>query len=106
MTDHIEQIQQLRQGDVLLLRIQPPHRAQRVDGVQGLRVEGERTGHAHVLEAEVYDTPTGRVLHIDGDRMLTHEEHAALLVPDGWWQPVLQREFEPRRRPSLRNRWD
>jgi len=91
---------------VLLRRIEAPRSAFRVDGVQGLRVEGERTGHAHVLEAEVYETPSGRVLHVDGDRMLTHDEHAALRVPDGWWQPVLQREFQPRSRPALRNRWD
>ncbi len=103
MTRQTRQIDQIRQGDVLLTRVSPPTAATRVPDVQGLRVEGERTGHAHELRAEVYATPAGRLLWLDEPRLLTHQEHAHLTVPAGWWQPTIQREYRPAATPRRRS---
>lgn len=103
-------VRQIRQGDVLLTRIDPPpaETLQRVkddDGqpLAGLLVPGERTGHAHRLPARVYDAPgVGRVLMIERPQVLTHEEHEHIEVPAGWWVPTFQREYSPR---ANRARW-
>jgi hypothetical protein len=66
-----------------------------------LRVEGEATGHAHVLPARVYATARGKqVLFLERPTPMTHQEHRHVEVPAGWWQVVIQREFVPAERPS------
>jgi hypothetical protein len=108
MTD----IQQIRQGDILLVRVREPTRRELATGDDGLplagvRIEGERTGHAHVLNAEVYDIPRGRrAVLLRDDGVLTHEEHSDVIVPAGWWEIRIQREWVPSSRPHSRPRWD
>lgn len=101
-------ITQIRQGDVLLIRRAAPTSAlTRREDLAGLRVPGERTGHAHVLPAEVYDTDRGkRLLRVAVAEPMVHEEHAPVMVPAGWWEPVLQREFTPHSRPAPRAWFD
>ena len=101
-------VNQIRQGDVLLTRIAAPKRAVRVldqtgQPMAGLLVAGERTGHAHRLPARVYDTRRGRVLMLERPETITHEEHAHLTVPAGWWQVNLQTEYRPQARPRRRS---
>ena len=106
---------QIRQGDVLLVPVAPP-RGELVRAVDragqplaGLRIEGECTGHAHVLPAEVWQLGSDRLLHIAADSVMSHEEHAAVTVPPGWWRPVTQREYVPRERTwrgHTARRWD
>jgi hypothetical protein len=96
---------QIRQGDVLLTQCEEPKKITRTndsDGrpMAGLLVAGERTGHAHRLPARVYDTPAGRVLFLERPTPITHEEHAHIEVPAGWWEITLQREYAPRRKLS------
>jgi len=96
----------IRQGDVLLVPVAPPQDAQRVD-VQGVRIPGEHSGHVHVLESPVYDTPEGRLVHVEQTTSLATyhaetgepwpERHSTLEVPSGWWEPVAQREYLPGR---------
>ena len=89
----------IRQGDVLLkLVAAPAGKLQRVcdaqGPLQGLEIEGEQTGHAHRLAARVYDTAAGdRLLFVPRPTDITHEEHADIEVPAGWWRPVQQREY-------------
>ncbi len=97
---------QLRQGDVLLIARSQPGTATPVMGpdgrpLAGLRVPGERTGHAHVLPATVVESPTpaggpARLLYLDQLGTMTHEEHAPVEVPAGWWEVRLQRQYTPR----------
>jgi len=99
-------MRQIRQGDVLLVAVDPPRKLRRVtDGegrpLAGLRVEGERTGHAHVLPARVYDSEIGRVLFVERPTPMQHEQHRPVEVPAGWWQPIQQREYVP----ASRSRW-
>jgi len=97
---------QIRQGDVLLRKISEPARKQRLLDEQGhplagLRVDGEATGHAHVLRARVYQTARGnQVLFLERPTPMTHQEHRHVEVPAGWWEVVIQREFVPCERPS------
>jgi len=62
----------------------------------GLRVPGERTGHAHVLPATVVESDGARLLYLDQLGVMTHEEHAPVAVPAGWWEVRLQRQYTPR----------
>lgn len=103
---------QVRQGDVLLIPVEPPQgelrRAVDAEGrpLAGLLVEGERTGHAHRLPARVYDAPEGRLIMLERPTPLTHEEHQHVEVPAGWWRIVLQTEYVPASRPAFRWRVD
>ena len=98
---------QIRQGDVLLTACPaPPSPARALDDagqpLAGLRVEGERTGHVHQLPARVYDDGARRLLFLERPETLTHEEHAAVAVPAGWWEVRIQREFVSASRPRRR----
>jgi hypothetical protein len=111
-------MQQIRQGDVLLVRLeQTPEEfladfGKRVDHVarqQGRLVlaEGEATGHAHVIESEeaelvleddeLVDPGQAAQLYllVHGTTAvpLVHEEHAPLDVPPGAYRVVRQREY-------------
>jgi hypothetical protein len=98
----------IRQGDVLLVKVAEPATKIRAcdefgQPLAGLLVEGERTGHAHRLPARVYDSEVGRVLLLERPTPITHEEHAAIEIPAGWWRPVQQREYVPASRPRSRS---
>jgi hypothetical protein len=105
-----ERINQIRQGDVLLIRRSEPTKRELVTGsdglpVRGIRVEGERTGHSHELAGEVFDLPDGaRVIALHEPTALTHQEHAHIVVPEGWWEVRVQREWVPR--SGFRGRFD
>jgi len=70
----------------------------------GLLVEGERTGHAHRLPGRIYDTDAGRLILLGRPTTMTHEEHADVEVPAGWWRPIQQQEYVPATRPATRRR--
>lgn len=93
----------LRQGDVLLLPVSslPPDAVVQTDRV-GIRIEGERTGHAHQLVGSVAVTPDGREF-IMGGNALTHEEHRHIVTQPHWYEVRLQRELIQRRNER---RWD
>lgn len=101
----------IRQGDVLLVPVETPAgRPVRVldqetkQPLAGLRVAGERTGHAHELPARIYEDDGRRLLFLERPTALTHQEHAHVEVPAGWWEVRTQREFTPQRQTS--GRWD
>lgn len=97
---------QIRQGDVLLVQVREPKHSIKTESL-GLRVPGERTGHAHILPADVHTTPDGRtLLKLDEPSEMTHDEHGTISVGAGWWEPRLQREFSPASRPTRRAMFD
>jgi len=55
---------------------------------------GEVTGHAHRVDAEVYEYPNG-VREFEGATTITHEEHAAITLPDKKWNSAQVMEFSP-----------
>lgn len=62
---------------------------------------GEKTGHAHVLEAgegtsfERYSLAGVTYLVVKGDKLsITHEEHGAGAVPEAVYMERIDREFD------------
>ena len=95
--------QQIRQGDVLLVPVgELPAGAER-RGDQGIRIEGERTGHAHQLVGAVA-VAEGREF-VRGGNVLTHEEHEHVATAPTWYEVRIQREHVPESRRNQR-RWD
>jgi hypothetical protein len=97
--------EQYRQGDVLLRAIDRiPSGARPVPGKRRRVVvaEGELTGHAHAFATGdvklLRDNRSRRsFLRIPaGGAPLSHEEHATILVPQGRYEVLLQREYAPR----------
>jgi hypothetical protein len=96
-----------RQGDVLLLAVDPDDLPEKVRTVprEGGRVvlaEGEVTGHAHAIHspaATLLRAGTGaeasRFLRTSARVHLVHEEHAAIALPEGLYSIVIQREYVP-----------
>ena len=96
-----------RQGDVLLLAIDPDSLPAKVRTVprQGGRTvlaEGEVTGHAHAISSPAAtllragsgaDAP--RFLRTIALVDLVHEEHATIALPEGLYSVVIQREYVP-----------
>lgn len=112
----------IRQGDVLLIPVAAPTNPRKIES-RGLRVDGERTGHTHLMPAEVADTDEGTLLNVTESTTLRHvlvpqgtepdysaladlpqADHAPQTVAPGWWRPIMQVEYRPRqaaRRRSL-----
>jgi hypothetical protein len=96
-----------RQGDVLLLALDPealPESA-RSEPRRGGRVvltEGEVTGHAHAISSPAAtllragsDAEAPRFLRATAAVDLVHEEHATIALPAGLYSVVIQREYVP-----------
>jgi hypothetical protein len=92
-------MQPIRQGDVLLSPIAAklswlnshklPHRT---------LAEGEVTGHSHRItqgDAALFKRDETLYLEVLSETaMLTHEEHAAIAIPQGTWMVRIQREYQ------------
>jgi hypothetical protein len=118
----------IRQGDVLLKRVEEPTEQLEQTGTE-FRVDGEATGHAHKLDADVFETEleervnwrynreekrsvqvreivpsedSKQFIHVKQDTDIVHEEHGPITIPAGWYEPRLQREYSP---GGNRNRW-
>lgn len=102
--------QVVRHGDVVIQRITEPKNAKEMRSVgrdkQGrlLLALGEVTGHAHAVcesEASLYELVdtgdlTERFLRIDAEfATVTHEEHAPITLPEGWFRSWVKREYDP-----------
>lgn len=86
-----------RQGDVLLRQIPKLPKALKPKQDKILAY-GEATGHAHQFSnplAKLYiDIDGKQYLYLVEDALLEHEEHADILVPEGSYEVVIQREFD------------
>ena len=107
----------IRQGDILLRQVDessvPDDYVTHQPGpcVVGL---GEATGHTHTIERAQWVVDGGHdgaslhefaatglsatpvFVYVAEETLLTHPEHASLAIPDGTYQIVRQREYEPR----------
>ena len=95
---------QYRQGDVLLCTVDriPPGAKQVVrDNDRVVVAEGELTGHAHAFAAapvRMFREEGGRGSFLiigRGGAQLRHEEHDTILVPEGRYELLRQREYTP-----------
>jgi len=88
-----------RQGDVKLIPVTTmPDGCKRVAREAGRIVlaHGEATGHAHAVldrDAVLWETPGGqRILAVESEADLVHEEHDTVHLPKGLYRVVRQRE--------------
>ena len=86
-----------RQGDLLIVQVEKDEHAFRERGrrvVSNIVQLGEATGHAHILEKgevyHLYDTP---YLISTGEAALVHDEHETIVLPEGEYRVIRQREF-------------
>ena len=91
----------VRQGDVLLVRIEAiPDTARPVarDNGRVVLAYGEVTGHAHAISSaaatQLHDD-IERYLRLTSAATLQHEEHAAIELAPGTYRIVIQREYVP-----------
>jgi len=96
-----EQGQQIRQGDVLLTPVAELPADAKVRDNQGIRIEGERTGHAHQLVGPVAVAEDGREF-VRGGNVLTHQEHEHIATSPEWYEVTVQREHVPEARTDSR----
>lgn len=92
----------VRQGDVLLIEVDAAPAAATpipLDAGRVVLAYGEVTGHAHAIRSGsatlVADETGRRFLRAATDLSLTHEEHAAIDLPSGDYEVVIQREYVP-----------
>ena len=83
--------QQIRQGDVLLTPVAELPTGATIRDNQGIRIEGERTGHAHQLVGTVAVAEDGREF-VRGGNVLTHQEHEHVSTSPEWYEVTVQRE--------------
>lgn len=89
-----------RQGDVMFARISKSPSGERKKRENGIVAYGEVTGHMHRVEcleqAEVCEVENGLYLRVgEAGVRIVHDEHAAIALPPGEFQVVLQREYQP-----------
>jgi hypothetical protein len=87
----------LRQGDVLIIPSDTYATGSKLPHLT--LAEGEVTGHRHRIsngEAELFDRNGVLYLKVlSPTAILTHEEHAAVTIPQGDWEIRIQREYSP-----------
>ncbi len=94
-------LNQIRQGDVFLLRVKSLPIGAGIESADGRHVvlaHGEVTGHAHRIDArhaKTYTWHTDRYLEINQPTKLVHEEHSAIDLSPGLYKVVIQREYAP-----------
>jgi len=92
---------QLRQGDVFLLRVASlPVGATKakLKGPDIVLAYGEVTGHSHRLSADyasMYKWAGDRLIEVTQPTELLHEEHATIKLAPGIYKVVIQREYSP-----------
>lgn len=86
-----------RQGDLLIVvGTVPEHVEREVSRLvkDGVVERGEATGHAHrLVGGEVWASDSGPYLRTDGTAQLTHDEHDTIVLPEGEYRVIRQREF-------------
>jgi hypothetical protein len=91
----------VRQGDVLIEKIDMAPEGKRKVREDGALAYGEVTGHSHrvdtLTKAAVYECGEGLFLSVsdEGGVAIVHEEHKPIQVPKGDYRITIQREYTP-----------
>jgi hypothetical protein len=93
-----------RQGDVLIQQIEKLPQGCNLVEWEGrvILAYGEVTGHAHAIStdyAKMYTWEGDRLLEIKPGAKLVHEEHATIMLPEGFYKVIQQREYVPEAPP-------
>lgn len=102
-------INALRQGDVLLIKVDciptGAKEVKRDDKGRIILAEGEVTGHAHAVldpHVKLFEVSSGqggketsRFLNVEKDTTVNHEEHGTVHLTQGVYVVKRQREYQP-----------
>jgi len=93
---------QVRQGDVLFVPIDRIPEGARLEKGRKTVAYGEATGHHHDVvaqntksKAEIYSLEDALFLGVEGDVVVTHQEHSTLPVEEGLYEIRIHREYTP-----------
>jgi hypothetical protein len=90
-----------RQGDVLISQIEGLPEGDRKKRESGVVAYGEATGHSHRVcveeGAEVLEIGGGVYVRVtaEGGVSIVHQEHRAILLPQGEYRVTIQQEYTP-----------
>lgn len=94
-----------RQGDVLIVKLNDTVDVSSLKQIPNDRggqsvvlAYGEVTGHAHELDARfasLYEFEGGRLLDVNQETVLGHEEHFGIRIQPGQYKVVQQMEYTP-----------
>ncbi len=93
-----------RQGDILLIPVSDSSAQEGLTPVprekgRVVLAHGEATGHTHAIlapDAVLFDNGKGvRILAVESEADLVHEEHATIRLPKGFYEVRRQREYSP-----------
>jgi hypothetical protein len=100
MNDKPKPSNQVRQGDVLLVRMPDDYRIPKTAKLIGTEnvvlALGESTGHAHRIKdttTSLYEWKGDQLVEVKKQTQLVHEEHSAIDLKPGVYKRVMQREF-------------
>ena len=97
-------IEQLRQGDIFLERVEKPDLSKLIprnrDAATNKMIvaRGEKTGHMHWFEktqSQIFESSSVCYLLLEEDDVMKHQEHPFLNVPAGTYRMIQQREYSP-----------
>lgn len=86
----------IRHGDVLLKEASGVKSRGDIVNKHTLAL-GEVTGHSHVLTGAVipFDINEKKYIEALEALTLTHEEHSTLQIPEGTYEIIIEREYDP-----------
>lgn len=89
----------VRQGDVLYVPVDRIPDGAKLEDTKTVAY-GEATGHHHTMvevdgKAEVYTLEDQMFAKVEGDVVVTHQEHNELIVEEGIYEIRIQREYTP-----------
>lgn len=84
----------IRQGDVLLKKIDKKPKAFFKERKDGVVAYGEVTGHSHkISNGIVMDYIDRLIVEAFSGAKITHEEHDAINLDEGVYEVIIQREY-------------
>ena len=87
-----------RHGDVILVPREVPAGAVLQKEKQVVLAYGEVTGHSHAMNGAcmMFKYSDARYLRVQDELVeLRHEEHGCLQIPQGDYEIIIQKDFEP-----------
>ena len=84
----------IRHGDVILEKIDEMV-CEKIRKNEEILAIGEMTGHVHKLLGDIYVSETmPKMVEVIGQAELLHDEHDTLVIPEGKYRIVMQRESD------------
>lgn len=86
----------IRHGDVIVIATK--EKIQGTEKKDKALAYGEVTGHSHKIlgnNAQVFEWNEKMYLKVTKQSTLTHEEHGDIVIPQGDYEVIIQRDYKP-----------